>query len=381
MKIIKSENTLFHQPQKINIHQNHNSFKGCIVTLTKQNMGEATVKEVVDVFNKNIFKKVISGMYSKGLSDSVNFFIPAGGKGSRLTIAQAVGNYNKSNLPFSIDNKQNIHVLDFIMAIAKPFSGKNGVEVELTDNPQGSLSEIINYYSKNPIKDTLICNCDTLFKDSALSILEPVIKSIKNKDIHIALVGAKVKPQETAGQYGVVVTDKLNNDIFIRDFVEKPDLQTAEKISRDGINIVSTGFIYLSKDVISKLIEELNSGINNMKKNDIELFDIATTLEYCFRTLNSWFKTTPDKATRVHVSDFWQDVGDNKGFYQFARGVMNGEFLNNFNKHLKNKIQHAFCTRCNFSSNQPYINFSKNKKVSQKQLNTVNNINGLKILK
>ena len=60
------------------------SFKGCHVVLSQKNNGNYTKKNVVDTFNSSFSPQ------ENDISNSVNFFIPAAGEGSRFKIAKTM---------------------------------------------------------------------------------------------------------------------------------------------------------------------------------------------------------------------------------------------------------------------------------------------------
>jgi len=368
-------------------------FKAHFVTLSEKNLGKKISTDVVDVFNKTILpalnetgKKeaaaVITAASAAGtvaiinkpedFQDKVNFFTLAAGSGSRFReLAQTVGDYNKISLPFPIGDgykQQNIHMLDFAMAMGKYFIGDEGVKSIIASKPSGSFGDIVQYYlDGNPVKDTMVCCGDNVFGDKASDMMTFFTKAINNPNKHVALVGVGRKPEEVANRFGVLQVEgslKDGNDVLkLTGFSEKPPIEEAKNMAVDGVNIANTGMFYISKDAMENLISEIRNGVNNIKKSDSEPYDFANAVKYVHSKLPDWFGVESKEGADVKVVKKWEDVGEPKALYNFAEAVRHGEFLSNFSSELADKIKTAFNKRVHVTDSIKFINFTKNDKV------------------
>lgn len=378
------------------------SFKASYVTLSQKNLGEKIATNVVDKFNstilpkikttqiaeaENIISKIGKGEVissAKDYQEKINFFTLAAGSGSRFReLAQTVGDYNKISLPFRYDKNENIHMLDFALAMGKYFIKDDGVQKIIASQPSGSFGDIVQHYlSGNPIKDTVVCCGDNVFGDKASEMMEFFTKTINNPNKHVALVGVARTPEEVAKRFGVLeVEESASNEAFkLKGFSEKPELEVAEKLAVNGQNIANTGLFYLSKEAMVNLINEIKAGINNIKKNDTEIYDFANAVKYVHSKLPEWFNIASKEGADVKVVKKWEDVGEPQALYSFANEVKNGEFLSNFPKDMAKKIQSSFSGRVQLEEKTPYINFSETEKITQDAIDNAKDVEGVKII-
>jgi dTDP-glucose pyrophosphorylase len=378
------------------------SFKASYVTLSQKNLGEKIATNVVDKFNstilpkikatqiaeaENIISKIGKGEVissAKDYQEKVNFFTLAAGSGSRFReLAQTVGDYNKISLPFRYDKNENIHMLDFALAMGKYFIKDDGVQKIIASQPSGSFGDIVQHYlSGNPIKDTVVCCGDNVFGDKASEMMEFFTKTINDPNKHVALVGVARTPEEVAKRFGVLeVEESASKEAFkLKGFSEKPELEVAEKLAVNGQNIANTGLFYLSKEAMVNLINEIKAGINNIKKNDTEIYDFANAVKYVHSKLPEWFNIASKEGADVKVVKKWEDVGEPQALYSFANEVKNGEFLSNFPKDMAKKIQSSFSRRVQLEEKTPYINFSETEKITQEAIDKAKNVEGVKII-
>ena len=379
------------------------AFKASYVTLSEKNLGQKIAQNVVDSFNGKILpelrntslaEKILALSFAgkgsvindaKDYANNVNFFALAAGSGSRFReLAQAVGDYNKISLPFKIDDNTDIHMLDFAMTMGKCFIGEEGVNTIIASQPTGSFGDIVAHYKNNPIKDTVVCCGDNVFGDGAIDMMKFFTKEKNKPNKNVALVGVKRTPEEVAKRFGVLqVAGSLNDETLkLTGFSEKPELEVARSLAIDGQNIANTGLFYISKEAMEKLMAEINNGVNNIKKNDTELYDFANAVKYVHSMLPEWFGIKSDEGADVKVVNKWEDVGEPKALYQFADDVKNGLYLSNFPKDLAEKIRWAFAHRVHVNENSeyPYINFSPSLQITTKQLEEAKNIEGVNII-
>ena len=378
------------------------TFKASYVTLSKKNLGEKISMNVVDSFNGKLLPQLRETMVREAQSvidtagagaviskpadfqDNVNFFALAAGSGSRFReLAQTVGDYNKISLPFRIDADTNLHMLDFAMAMGKFFVGKEGVNKIVAAQPSGSFGDIVAHYQAgNPIKDTVVCCGDNVFGDKAVDMMKFFTRVINDPNKHVALVGVARTPEEVAKRFGVLQVEGSLNDeaLKLTGFSEKPPLEEAEAMAVDGMNIANTGMFYISKEAMEKLMAEINSGINNIKKNDSEPYDFANAVKYVHSMLPEWFGVASKEGADVKVVDKWEDVGEPQALYQFADDVKNGQYLHNFPAELAAKIKGAFGERIHLEDSVPYIAFTDSAKVSEAQIANAKTIEGVNIV-
>ena len=378
------------------------AFKASFVTLSEKNLGRKIAANVVDTFNGKILPEIRKTQSSEAaaliesagagrviakpqdLQEKVNFFALAAGSGSRFKeLAQTVGDYNKISLPFKIGDKQNIHMLDFAMTMGKFFIGKEGVNKIVASTPSGSFGDIVQHYlAGNPIKDTVVCCGDNVFGDKAADMMKFFTKAINNPNKHVALVGVARPPEVAAGRFGVLdaVGSIGDEALKLKGFSEKPPIEEAQALAVDGMDIANTGLFYLSKEAMEKLIGEIKSGVNNIKKNDTELYDFANAVKYVHSKLPEWFGISSLEGADVKVVKKWEDVGEPEALYQFANDVKKGVYLDNFPKELAEKIKSAFGERINLDAKIPFINFTDSAKVTEAQIQNAKTVHGVNIV-
>ena len=378
------------------------NFKASFVTLSEKNLGRKIATNVVDNFNGKILPiikktqsaeaadiikvagqgKVISE--PKDFQEKINFFALAAGSGSRFkALAQTVGDYNKISLPFKISEDQNVHMLDFAMAMGKYFIANEGVNKIIATTPSGSFGDIVQHYlAGNPVKDTVVCCGDNVFGDKAADMMNFFTKTINNPNKHVALVGVARTPEEVAERFGVLEVEASNDSevLKLKGFSEKPKLDVAKNLAINGQNIANTGLFYLSKESMELLINEIKSGVNNIKKNDTELYDFANAVKYVHSKLPDWFSIASEEGADVKVVKKWEDVGEPQALYTFADEVKQGQYLHNFPKEIAEKIQSAFKQRINLDAEIPHIIFTESTEITPDQVKNAKNVEGVNII-
>ncbi|MCQ2738818.1 MAG: hypothetical protein MJ237_01170 [bacterium] len=384
------------------------SFKASFVTLAEQNLGYEIKANVVDTFNREVIPQLntvkenaitkILQHCDKGailqktedFENNVKFFTLAAGAGSRFKkLANLVGNNcNKVSLPFIIDGQKTnngepakLHMLDFALAMGNVFTGKEGVNSIVANKPSGSLGDIVNHYlNGGEIKDTIVCCGDNVFDDSAVDLMTFFASEINNPNKHLALIGVPRKTEDVIGRFGCLDADGKLDDysLKLKGFVEKPktneEIEHAKQIAKKGKNIANTGMFYISKDAMTKLIDEIKSGNNPIMKNESEPYDFANACIYIHKMIPEWFGIGSEEGADVKLVNLWEDVGEPSAFFDYAREIKNGTFLKNFPKDYANNIIEAFKNRVHIGGTTPKdfraINFS----------NDINAINGIKQL-
>ncbi|MCQ2754060.1 MAG: hypothetical protein MJ231_03330 [bacterium] len=330
---------------------NNVQFKACFVPLSQQNNGQKTVDTVLKHFNKKILP------FCKNLSKiDANFFIPAAGAGSRFKIAHKIGDYNKINMPLPT-GKNPFYALDFVMMLSLPFIDNEGVQPLLSDKPNGSLGGIIDYYmAGNPIKDTVICSGDSVFCGVTDKLRDDLLDTVQDKTVHCAVLCAQRTPKEVDSRYGIVL---LNDKGIIKEFMEKPSYDIACQHAIDGKNIVNTGCCYFSKDVMEHMLEELKSGSNPIKKDDVEMYDFGKSIEYVCSKMKDWFSEHQQNNPKIIMTDIWQDVGETDGFYKFLLTLKKNNIFNQLNVANAKELQQEINSRV--MQEQQSIDFRKDR--------------------
>ncbi len=371
------------------------AFGAGYVALLPRNHGNAIARDIIKPFNENLLPDLLSEVVksvksvitaaspeitkvdtiktSKNLVEDVNFFILAGGKGSRFhQLASSVGDYNKISLPIHLQDGSAFHMLDMPLAMGKYFLGKEGykpiTETHAPGEKSGTLDHIVKHYmSGNKIKDTVVCCGDNFFGTPAEELTSFFIKAINDKNTHLAQVGVERTPKEVAKRFGVLeveVNPNTSQDIMkLKGFEEKPALELAEKmVTPNGKNIANTGMLYISKEAMGKLIDELKNGVNNISKDENEQHDFAMATKYIHKQIPEWFGLKSGDGAAVKVVKKWEDVGEPEALYRFYDAIAkDGEYVHNLpNKHAKD-VQETLRNKTRLGEDQPNraILFSK----------------------
>jgi len=402
------------------------AFGAGYVALLPKNHGESIANDIIKPFNENLLPKLLDQVAKRAkavmgaanpeitgverikdkadLADKVNFFILAGGSGSRFhQLASSVGDYNKISLPIHLQDGSAFHMLDMPLAMGKYFLGKEGykpiTETFADPNKSGTMDHIIKHYMDNPkdVKDTVVCCGDNFFGTSAEELTSFFTKAINDKDTHLALVGVERTPEEVAKRFGVLTVNanpRESEDILkLTGFEEKPELEEAKKmVAPNGNNIANTGMFYISKEAMTKIVDELKSGVNNIKKDEKELHDFAMATKYVHQQIPEWFgHKTSDDGAAVKVVKQWEDVGEPKALYRFYDDIAKkGEYVNNLpQKHAKD-VQETLRNKTRLGSDpHPTILFSKTipslneippANLLSDKIKTVRTIDGVKVI-
>ncbi|MCQ2739944.1 MAG: hypothetical protein MJ237_06930 [bacterium] len=348
------------------LNTNNVQFKSCFVPLSQQNKGQKIVDTVLTHFNKEILP------FCKNQPKiDANFFIPAAGAGSRFKIAHTIGDYNKINIPLPT-GKNLFYAIDFVMMLSLPFIDNKCVQPLLSNKPNGSFGGVIDYYmSGNPIKDTVICSGDSVFCGITDKLTDDLLKAVQDSTSHCAVLGAQRTPKEVDSRYGIVV---VNKNGIIKDFIEKPSYENACQYAIGGKNIVNTGCCYFSKDVMGHLIDELKSGSNPIKKNDVEIYDFGKSIEYVCSKTKDWFPEYIQTNPKIIMTNTWHDVGETEGFYKFLLALKTNNIFNQLSVENAKELQNEINLRVN--QEQKSIDFCSDKSKPIKNCN----IDGINIL-
>lgn len=358
------------------------AFKGVWVTLSEKNLGRVIQETVIEPFNKRLLPFFLEsrnksafdliGPTKKGatirtpqdLVDKVKFFVLGAGSGGRFKhLAQTVGDYNKISLPFTITRSQDLHMLDFALALGKYCVERRGVRTIVAKDPSGSFGDIIKHYlAGNTIQDTIVCCGDNVFNEKASNLMRFFTQRINDPNKHIAIIGLKRPPEEVADRIAMLRVEQGSESDVVKlvDFSEKPKLEDAIELAKEtgGLNYSNTGLFYISKEAMTKLIEEIRSGVNNIKKNDKEPYDFAIATKYIHSKLPQWFGIESKEGADVKIVQEWEDLGVPKSLYKFLQDVKDtGKYIGVFPKPFARAIRKAFDKRINLEGDNPAILF------------------------
>jgi len=364
------------------------SFGAGFVTLSEKNLGPTIKEGIVDVFNKVILpdmrkaakveaSEIIFNLKpsatakiqtSDDLVNKVNFFSLAAGSGSRFEkLAKTVGNFNKISLPLYMKDGKKFQMLDIPMAMGKHFLGKDGYQAMMAQKKSGSMGDIIKYYlNGGKIKDTIVCCGDNVFGVQAKELTSFFIKAINNEGTHLALVGVKRTPEEVAKRFGVLKVEQGKNAVKgvmnLAGFEEKPPLKVAKALATaEGDNIANTGMFYIGEEAMTKLVNEIKGGVNNIGKDAGEPYDFALATKYIHKQLPEWFGVESTKGAKVKIVDKWEDVGEPKAYYNFLKNAgKKGVYLENLPPKHAQEIQETIAKKTNLTGAYPEILYSKN---------------------
>lgn len=340
------------------------AFKAGIVTVSNENHGKQ-IKEIVDSFNRTEAPEIMP-KYPE-LQDKINYFVVAGGKGTRLqSLTKLTGDYNKVCFPFPIDDKKNLTMLDFPLAMGKFFIDKNGYKVR-ENEPKGNIYGMINYYLENPddIKATVISGADLIYDNTAEEISEFLSTQIKNPDKHIAFIGTERTPEEVADKFGIFVIDKIpgrEDVVKLVDFKEKPPIEDAKKYAvYNGNNIINTGLTYFSKPAMEKIMEKVkeelqeNGEVSFLKKNDEEIYNGANAVEYILKNMDELFGSEAKNNIDVKIIKHWEDVGMPETYFRFLESTKNGLYTKNFSEEFAKKVKASTEKRVDNIDGEKYL--------------------------
>lgn len=369
------------------------SFKAGFVTVSNENHGQQ-IKEIVDSYNRTEAPQIVQ-KYPE-LQDKINYFVVAGGKGTRLqSLTQLTGDYNKVCFPFPIDDKKSLTMLDFPLAMGKYFIDKNGYKVR-ENEPKGNIYGMINYYLENPddIKATVVSGADLIYDNTSEEISEFISTQVNNPDKHIAFIGTERTPEEVANKFGIFVIDKIpgRKDIVkLVDFKETPPLEEAKKYAvYNGNNIINTGLVYFSKPAMEKIMEKVreelqeNGEVSFLKKNNEEIYNGAHAVEYILKNMDELFGSDAKNNIDVKIIKHWEDVGIPKTYFRFLESTKNGLYTKNFSQDFAEKVKASTKKRVGTIDGKKYLLLSDNyesiQKMPKEAIKSAKTIEGINVV-
>jgi hypothetical protein len=316
-------------------------------------------KEVIEYILKDA-KKLSNATISKeeDLYSKIDFFLALGGRGSRFNdLSRVLGDYNKLTFPFYLNNGQTMQMTNFPMSLCKHVVPDSGYKIlmDKAQCPQGSLSGIINYYlkHKNQIKDTLTIGGDNVLCINSKEAIRYLVNSINDKNINVALIGVRKAPEVIAGKSGVMkIEPTVKNDIFkIASFYEKPPIEVANEYAKTtgGKNVVNTGFTYISKAAMTKIVDEIQkeikatgtSSIIKKPTSDTEIYDGGEAVKLIMAKSEEWFGKKTQDIARVKLIDNWEDVGEPSKYYKFLNDMKTQNYMQNFSNDYASSVRES----------------------------------------
>lgn len=211
---------------------------------------------------------------------------------------------------------------------------------ELTDNPV-ILSEPISrntapaialaakFVAQKTSEDEVIIvvPSDHLIKDN-----EKFISTIKKgeklaKEGYIVTFGIKPSYPETG--YGYIHTsDKLDDGLKVKEFVEKPDEKTAEEYLKNGAYYWNSGIFMFKASTLLKEVQALTPEISQIMEN----IDFSKTSEIPYVefekmpniSIDYAIMEKSDKIALVKLESDWNDLGSWKSIYDTSKKDENG---------------------------------------------------------
>ncbi len=179
------------------------------------------------------------------------------------------------------------------------------------------LYAALKIYSQNPDAVILVAPSDHWIKDEGefLRNIQSSFKACSEKDILMTL---GIQPDHPNTGYGYIQYEKNTNEIKkVKNFTEKPNLETAKEFLKSGDYLWNAGiFIWSAKSIISafkkylpEMVDILDDG-NNVYNSDFEDDFIKNNYQKC-ENISIDFAIM-EQAQNVHVLpvDFgWNDLG------------------------------------------------------------------------
>jgi len=325
---------------RINFNNNL-SFQAGYVTTCKTSLSPIIKHDVVDTFNaKNKPVQVDST-----LANSVNYFVLAGGQGTRMTpyiktVEPILGEQNKTTLPFPIDNKTDLRVIDFPMYLGKDFLTRDGYRTIEHNTPNGNFSDILKFYIDNPkeVKDTLVCCGDNIYPLSN-DELKNIIKTAQSDGTKVMIFASKQMPEYAANKFGILKFNSPNpyrNDtLYLDRFDDMADVRTFYEQSNsyltlDGFCLSYPGMFFIKKDVMNWLIDKVKANPKIIQKvHPTELTPCPEAQYDYIAALKLIKERMPSVNVLIKPVNCWQDVGTPDRYFNFLSSI-NAESLQNF---------------------------------------------------
>ena len=270
----------------------------------------------------------------------MKFIILAGGSGSRLwPISRDL--YPKSllklydgqsliqnvyKLALSMEGEKNIltvtntrQLADTISQIKKLCKKPQVIAEPMSKNTASAIAAAL-YYIQTKRDDTVII-LPVDFSVKSVKVFQETINNavLAAKKGYIVAIG--VKPEYPDDGYGYIKTGKSENGVvLVENFVEKPDIQTAESFVKEKNYYWNSG-IYVSK--ISVLLEEIMKySPQSAPDFSKEMFNEQNSIAYDFYenipdcSIDCAVMEKTDKLAFVELKTKWQDFGSWKQIYK-----------------------------------------------------------------
>ena len=318
------------------LYCNNISFKSGYVTTNKSVLGHKVKNEIVKQFNcdDNFVPK----------KPEVNYFVLAGGKGSRFAsytkaLEPLYGEQNKITMHFPIENEEKIlpfRIIDFALEMGKEFLDKDKKYTCLENEiPTGNMGDVIKFYQRHPesIKPTIICCGDNIWGIPS-SELKDTVDDALNNNISLLLFGSKQKITDNNMGFGIIKFDSHDNN-GIRKVLGLLDTSSPDIVkkyhdtclTKDGYAISYPGMLYIDKENLRWILSRIESEPDFIRKDgnsNGEKYDYISAVK---RIMNERPKS---KIAVKPVSD-WVDTGTPERYLDFLTSIKK-ENLINFDK-------------------------------------------------
>lgn len=382
------------------------SFSSCYLLLTEKNRGIEMQKNVLDYFNKNMLPQLIENRLSESkkifknrkitdkiravedLVEKVDFFVLGGGAGKRFQeISKKVGEYTKIDMPINLPDGKILHPVDFALVLGKYCVDCSGIKSIISSQENnGALGGLIEHYLQgNPIKDTIILCGDNVFDNRVNTITKFFVDAINNPNTHYAAAVVKKPFSEIIRTTGLLSVDRnFWGEIKFKDYLPKNKVTNDLGISQSAQCIASTGLSYISKEAMEKIIADLKLNPDIIKSNPNGEYKLSDAFKYIQANVKTWFGVEPSEGIKLKLVGKWEDIGEAKHFYDFAKEVNKGYYLKNFPDNTAKNILLAFQNRFRFDDKMPMVvlgeNFSHFSQVPKELLDKSTKVSGVYVI-
>ena len=235
-----------------------------------------------------------------------------------------------SNIKLQLNKIDNSNI-----AIGEPF-GKNTAP---------AIASTLQYFIQQGCEDdvVLIVPSDHLIKD--VKAFNSTVQEGEKLAEQGYLVTFGIKPTYPETGYGYIKTsDKLSVGYKVEKFVEKPDLETAQKYLDSG-NYYWNGGIFMGK--ISTFLNEFKKYTPDIYKNLDKLdFSNSTQIDYSIYekmpsiSIDYAIMEKSDKIALVELQSDWNDLGSWQSIYNVKEKDENGNVLTG--KVVVNNVKNSF---------------------------------------
>ena len=208
-------------------------------------------------------------------------------------------------------------------------------------------SKYISSISKESDPVILVAPSDPLIKNLS-AFKNSILKGEKlAQEGYIVTFGVQPTSPETGYGYVNIENEQLLEGYKVKEFVEKPDAQTAQKYVDAGTYYWNSGIFMFKLSTFMTELEKANSEIFNLLKE----FDFSTSSEIPYVSFNKMPSISVDyavmeksnKIALVKLESDWNDLGSWEAIYQVSQKDKDGNvFIGNvIDKNSKNTLAYS----------------------------------------